>query len=736
MTLILNGNRRHGEALASAVLAGWFLAASAAAQVESGAPQSCPYQIYGNELVQPREILPGRDNVLEFAWVARMLDFGCVPAFGLATCGCTEGNCPGGCVCPQGQTCPPAATACPGGQQWGVNKLPLRSWGTPIDPTKPFDPDDPDDPNITYGFPGPTLRVRAASGPGRNDGTRLKLRLHNRLPAQSYPADPNACNPRYAVEPPQPIGKADPQRYPRGQRVEQASPDCFHGDNVTNLHFHGTHVSPQEHQDFVLLALLPKGAKPPTQHAHGEEWVVGDYWYDIPPIRWDQDEGTHWYHPHKHGSTGEQVLNGMAGALIIEGPFDDWLNRLYGVTPQTRQRFEKVLVLQQVWPEPNFYNPNDHLAVYPPAALVNGQAQPVIKMRPGEIQRWRFVNATMQASAQLKLTPPPGVAWKQIAVDGTQFAPENYDAQPLYANPANTLPFSPGNRADFLVQAPAASGSYHFLHDVVGAVNARVRSTLDARGQALRQANGLPAVGSGDVDFGAAPLLTVVVEGEAVVPPQQFPRTAKTDPACAGSAPPRSCYPPLPEYLRDVEEREIVDRPTVAFSMNGTLPGQQPNTFWINGDGYDPDCAGETMVVDTAEQWTVSNDSPMGHPFHIHINPFQITRYAGQDLPRPWIWWDTVALPVPPSTADPQAPACDPKSGTACMTIRQRFRDFTGEYVIHCHILGHEDRGMMENVQVVCPKPREAEFGVPRAQGPECVEFRPAAPACRKPKPY
>ncbi len=749
-----------GRSLAfGAIAVLWWLgaagpaAAADAATIEPGGPQSCPYQIFGGDLVQPREIRPGKDNVLEHSWVVRLLDFACVPAFGVPTCGCTSGNCPAGCLCPDGKppcTCPDGQppcdgcakacatgkASCPGGQQWSVNKFPLRAYGTVIDPHKPWDPDDPDDPNVSYGFPGPTLRVRKATAPDRHDGTRLKMQLYNRLPTQTVPSSAVDCNPRYAIEPPAPIGFADPKKYPQGQKVPQVPPDCFHADNVTNLHFHGTHVSPQEHQDYILLALLPKGAKVPSGHGHddGEDWQVGDYWYDIDPLRYDQDEGTHWYHPHKHGSTSEQVLNGMAGALIIEGPFDYWLEKLYGVAPEKRQDFDKVLLIQQVWPQINFYNPADHIAVYPPSQLVNGQAQPVIRMRPGEIQRWRFINATMQASAQISLGAQPPVVWKQIAVDGTQFAAENYDLQPLYTNPQNTIPFSPGNRADFLVQAPAAEGTYHITYDVVGLVHPRVRDTLDVRGEALRAANAMPASTAGAVDFGAAPLLSIVVDGKPIQPPQQFPVTAKTDKRCADpdqKKRPTNCWPDLPPFLADIEEKEIVGPPkTVAFSMNGTAPGLQPNTFWINGDGYNPGCAGETMVLDTAEEWTVSNDSPIGHPFHIHINPFQVTRYGGQEIPKPRIWWDTLALPVPPATPDGKAKPCDPKSGTACMSIRHRFENFTGEYVIHCHILGHEDRGMMENVQVVCPKPHQDQFGVPRTGGPECVRFRPAAPAC------
>jgi FtsP/CotA-like multicopper oxidase with cupredoxin domain len=780
------------------------LALPAAAQIApgAGAPDVCPYQTFGQELQNPREVRPDAQNVLRLDFVARVVEAGCVPAFGLATCACTPGNCPAGCACPSpspyvaatntcgcptGTTpdgagncnCPsgqipnpdwppadpncsscnaavciagsgsasfaPPGVSCLQGQQWSMNRMPLRMWGTSIDPLKKVDPDDPQDPNTVYTFPGPTMRVRKSDA-GTHNGTRLKLNLYNRLPYQNYPSDPDACKPACVIEPPQPIGKADPVKYPQGQLVCMDHPDCFHGPNVTNLHFHGTHISPQEHSDFVLLALFPKGADRPGPHMHDHGVnQIGDYWYDIDPIPDNQAEGTHWYHPHKHGSTAEQVLNGMSGALLIEGPFDDWLYALYGVDPKDPAqlaRFEKVLVLQQIWPNVNFYNPGDHLKVYPPGIVVNGQAAPVIKMQAGEIQRWRFINATMQAGAQIQLQPPPGVVWKQIAQDGVRFAEANYIAQPIYGSdssaPLNSanFPFSPGQRADFLVQAPAEPGTYLMTHQVLGKVHERIRKTLDARHLQLKKVDGklLNTTERGEVTAAGAVLFTIVVEGEAK--PMRLPSTSADKGAGCGKSPKSAdCWPEMPDFLKDLDPAKAARERTIAFSMEGTAPGQQPNTFTINGDGYDPNCASETMRLGDVEQWTVTNDSPLQHPFHIHINPFQLTEYGGAQLAPPWIWFDTVPVALPQTSATPGAPkqpACS--AGNACFKMVTQFEDYTGEYVLHCHFLGHEDRGMMENVQVVCPADGERRdvFGRRATYRPECQDgdHLPASPRC------
>jgi FtsP/CotA-like multicopper oxidase with cupredoxin domain len=95
------------------------------------------------------------------------------------------------------------------------------------------------------------------------------------------------------------------------------------------------------------------------------------------------------------------------------------------------------------------------------------------------------------------------------------------------------------------------------------------------------------------------------------------------------------------------------------------------------------------MPLAAVQDWLVTNTTGIAHPFHIHINPFQIVEIKDgtgkvytPDANR--IWQDVVAIPPGGS-----------------VQIRHRFADFTGTYVLHCHILAHEDRGMMQLVRVV-----------------------------------
>lgn len=126
---------------------------------------------------------------------------------------------------------------------------------------------------------------------------------------------------------------------------------------------------------------------------------------------------------------------------------------------------------------------------------------------------------------------------------------------------------------------------------------------------------------------------------------------------------------------------------------------QRSITFDIVGDPAAPTFAGQGFVIDgkafdhhrvdqfgnlgDTEEWTVNNASELFHPFHIHINPYQVTRVNGQPYDA-WSYEDTT--PVPPDGGS--------------ITFRTRWLDYTGTWVFHCHILGHEDGGMMGIIQV------------------------------------
>ena len=111
-----------------------------------------------------------------------------------------------------------------------------------------------------------------------------------------------------------------------------------------------------------------------------------------------QAPGTHWYHAHVHGSTALNVANGLAGAFIIEGPYDDALRAFYKNASGPGLE-EKVLVIQQLSTSLGLLSAT---RFGPPFLSVNGRRQPVITMRPGQVQMWRIVNGAYRSFVQFR----------------------------------------------------------------------------------------------------------------------------------------------------------------------------------------------------------------------------------------------------------------------------------------------------------------------------------------------
>jgi FtsP/CotA-like multicopper oxidase with cupredoxin domain len=96
----------------------------------------------------------------------------------------------------------------------------------------------------------------------------------------------------------------------------------------------------------------------------------------------------------------------------------------------------------------------------------------------------------------------------------------------------------------------------------------------------------------------------------------------------------------------------------------------------------------QTVALGSVEEWTIFNMNNIRHPFHIHINPCWVVKINGQPID-PY-WADTIPLPAGGS---PTAPTS--------VTFCSRFVDFAGSYVMHCHMLVHEDMGMMQTIEVI-----------------------------------
>ncbi|WP_417598910.1 multicopper oxidase family protein [Oceanospirillum sp.] len=408
---------------------------------------------------------------------------------------------------------------------------------------------------------GNTLRVKT--------GDTLRLTLENHLP----------------YDPLQELCTAVPT-------VEDNTPKGF---NVTNMHVHGVHVSPESPSDNILLLVGYKQ----TEH----------YRYEIPS---DHPPGTYFYHAHFHGSVALQVASGMAGALIIEGPLDE--------IPEIKAAKEQVLCFQTPRVNKTGVCENYTVLDQPGDTLINGQLKPVIRMSPGEVQRWRLVNASHMDNML-------------FGIQDQGFTALCFDGNPLdYSKIMDTAVLIPGNRADILVKAGA-----------------------EPRRQAIYR-----DISQEDSEDNIIAWLEVTAD------------TAKDMPLYSGAL-------PRPDGLDDIEPEEVTFGRRLEFGMSGDPKGRK---YTVNGQPFS--CLDAWQIpLNAVEEWEVYNHTSESHPFHIHVNPFQMI--SGGDV-EPGTWLDTVNL-----------------KPFERIRFRTRFQDFTGTFVFHCHNLTHEDLGMMQAVNVYKP---------------------------------
>lgn len=137
------------------------------------------------------------------------------------------------------------------------------------------------------------------------------------------------------------------------------------------------------------------------------------------------------------------------------------------------------------------------------------------------------------------------------------------------------------------------------------------------------------------------------------------------------------------EEKEDLREVSVDRERSILYSEDVSA---NPPKFFIDGKEFDHDRVDQTMLLGDVEEWTVKNDSDEWHTFHIHVNDFQVVELDGK----------------PVEGISPQDNVSISPNGS--VKLRTRFTDFTGKFVFHCHVLHHEDHGMMSVVEVVDPE--------------------------------
>jgi FtsP/CotA-like multicopper oxidase with cupredoxin domain len=431
----------------------------------------------------------------------------------------------------------------------------------------------------------------------------------------------------------------------------------------TNLHFHGLTVPAVCHQDDVMHTMIETGSAP------------YEYKFQIPT---DEPPGLYWYHPHIHGFTKAQVLGGASAALVVEG-IERAIPNLAGLP-------ERVLIVR----DQNLTNPDAAPAddsKLPPVRLDadgdvmntgTGTGKPAedltlnyvpvpypnyppakITMKPGERQLWRVLNASAITYLSLQLLyDDVAQAVDVVALDGVPI--HNKDLPQSHSIRLNHLGVPPGGRIEFVVNGPAA-GSKASL--VTRSVNTG-------------------AMGENDP---TRALADIVTKADA---PEQQSRLAKNP-------------TPLPEpsttWLRDVAPVRV----RKLFFSETPLDPKDPNsptTFYLTVDGetpkaFDPSSGIPNIVTHQGdvEDWILENRSQELHAFHIHQVHFALMEFFGLPVNEPFLR-DTVNVPY----WDGKNPVF-PR-----VRLRMDFRDpnAVGTYPYHCHLLEHEDSGMMGLIRV------------------------------------
>lgn len=416
--------------------------------------------------------------------------------------------------------------------------------------------------------------------------------------------------------------------------------------NVTNLHLHGTNVSPGCGQDNVTRTLIPAGQS-------------YNYDFHIPD---NEPPGLYWYHPHPHGESEMQVQGGASGVLIVNG--------IQNTDPALSGLTERTFVLRdQVLPAAESNDPDlpawDLSINFVPVLYPNYQPA-VIRTEAGKKELWRVANNSADSILDLqylvKGKPQPMTLY---GVDGV----------PIAAGPSGRssevktdILLVPASRAEFVVMAPGIAEK--------GQLVTREWDTgPDGDNDPVRPIADIVSKRSDD-DSVEAHLAAVkrLPESVTMTKPMRFAAMSSAEPSAY-----RKLY--FSEVLSDPND------PNSPTNFYITVEGQEPKLY----DFGQP--ASIVTHAGTVEDWVVENRALEDHVFHIHQIHFQVLEANGKPVNDPALH-DSVDLPY-----------WDGTGPYPSVKLRMDFRDpnIVGEFVYHCHILGHEDGGMMAVIQVLPP---------------------------------
>ena len=424
--------------------------------------------------------------------------------------------------------------------------------------------------------------------------------------------------------------------------------DAVQTPTSLNIHYHGTNTPPTCHSDEVIHTLISSGS-------------TFTYSVPVPP---DEPPGMYWYHPHVHGIAEAAVQGGASGAIVVEG--------IQNVQPAVAGLPERILIIRDQptignltppsppTPQPGAIPSWDVTTNYVPDQFnlssngVTGTYQPaVIPIKPNEKQFWRVVNATADTILDLQLQyDGKAQTFQIVGYDGVPAGSQDGTSMGTLV-PATDVRVPPAGRVEFIMTGPSS----------------RVRNAQ----LVTLYINTGPA---GDEDP-TRPLGQIVASSNAPEPPL-------TVDAKKGN--------PTPQRFANLGSVSPTKKRLLYFSENSDA-----TQFFITVDGQTPQVFEPTnppAIVTTqgsVEDWTIQNRATENHEFHMHQIHFLLEAING--------------VPVPPSQQQfydmYEVPFWSGSGPYPSITVRMDFRGpDIGDFVYHCHILGHEDLGMMAIIRV------------------------------------
>jgi len=392
--------------------------------------------------------------------------------------------------------------------------------------------------------------------------------------------------------------------------------------DTTTIHWHGLHVAPENDGG-------PHSIIPPNT-SWNPEFIVMD------------KAGVNWYHPHLHMKTDEHVSKGIAGLIIVQDEEEQGLN-----LPDTYGVDDFPIIMQT-----KGFDASGQIEVHTEldtAVMTNGTVDAFVDL-PAQVVRLRLLNGASQRAIEVGFSD--NRAFSLIGTDGG-----------LLSAPVSMTRYrmAPGQRADILIDLSSSLGDNFqlmcFGSELPNAIYGASQPGMGPGATASLVGYTDNPLNGNDYSF-----LDINVVAQSSTPVLTIPSTLAT-------------FTPLTEGSEDIVRN-------LTFTSGGGM-GNLAGPFLINGTSFEMDVIDYNVPLDNIEIWSLTNQTPIAHPFHIHDVQFFILDINGVPPPPELQGYNDVVL-VP--------------AGMGNVRFIAEFNDFANDsipYMFHCHMLTHEDMGMM-----------------------------------------